>query len=83
MKQISAGVCHCAASDVALPKKGVSTITVPTAVPAQYTALRELSCQALYGRLLMLNHFSKLLSKTWALFSTMKVDKYIEATGYI
>lgn len=69
---MSAGVYHCAASTTALPAKGVSNITVPAAVPAQYADLREVPCDAIYARLMLLNHFSKLISDSWALFSTKK-----------
>ncbi len=75
MKQISAAVRHCVACDTNLPVKGESTITTPSAVPTQYSSLRGLSCDAIYTRLMLLNYFSKLVSKSWTLFSTMNKNK--------
>ena len=74
IKQISAGVCHCVASTATLPLKGMSNVTVPATVPAQFTALRDLSCEAAYARLMLLNHFSKYISKSWPLFSANKAS---------
>lgn len=74
IKQISAGVCHCLASDTVPSTKGASNITVPAAIPTQFAALREVSCEAAYARLMLLNHFSKLVSKSWPLFSIKKAS---------
>lgn len=83
IKHISAGVCHCAASNATLPVKGVSNISVPAAVPAQFTALRDVSCEAAYARLMLLNYFSKLISKSWALFSVKKVSQLEPLISYL
>lgn len=74
IKQISVGVCHCAASAAVLPVKGMSNVAVPKAVPTHFASLREVSCEASYARLMLLNHFSKFISKSWTLFSSKKAS---------
>ena len=77
IRQISAGVHHCAASTTALPVKGVSNIIVPSTVPTQYSDLKDVPCDAIYARLMLLNYFSKLISDSWVIFSTKKVSREI------
>ena len=69
LKQVTTGVRHCAASNTTLPVRGVTNIAVPSAVPLQYSALREVPCQAIHARLLLLNHFAKMITTSWRLFS--------------
>ena len=69
LKQVSTGVRHCAASNTTLPVRGVTNIAIPSAVPSQYSALREVPCQAIHARLLLLNHFAKMITTSWRLFS--------------
>ena len=69
LKQVTAGVRHCAASNTTLPVRGVTNIAIPSAVPSQYSALREVPCQAIHARLLLLNHFAKMITTSWRLFS--------------
>ena len=69
LKQVTAGVRHCAASNTTLPVRGVTNIVVPSTVPSQYSALKEIPCQAIHARLLLLNHFAKMITTSWRLFS--------------
>ena len=68
--QISAGIRHAVCSDCPLPERGVTSLAVPSSIPAEYSALKEVSCRALHARLLLLNHFAKLMISSWRLFST-------------
>ena len=67
--QISAGVRHAAASNSTLPERGVTSIAIPSSIPAQFSALRDLPCPAIHARLLLLNHYSKLMLSSWRLFN--------------
>ena len=75
LQQISAAVRHGAASDSPPPVKGISNLTVPACVPVQYSALRDVPCQSIHARLLLLNHFSKIITTSWRLFSTRSGPK--------
>ena len=54
--QISTGVRHAAASNSTLSERGVTSIAVPSSVPAQYSALKDIPCHAIHARLLLLNY---------------------------
>ena len=69
LKQVTAGVRHCAACNTTLPVRGITNIAVPLTVPSQYSALREIPCQAIHARLLLLNHFARMITMSWRLFS--------------
>lgn len=85
LKQISASARHAVASTTTLPVKGISNLKTPSVVPDQYCALKDISCNAICARLMFLNHFSKLVSKSWALLSSIgnhKVGKiYMYSAG--
>ena len=87
LKQISAGVRHCAVSDTTLPVRGVSNITAPSSVPNRYSSLKDISCTAIHNRMLLLNYFSKLITSSWKLFQchTNSVVSFwlILSTGFL
>ncbi len=68
LKQISAGVRHCAASNTLPPVRGTTHVQAPSEVPVQYTALKDVSTAAIYSRMLLLRHFSKTIMSSWKLF---------------
>ncbi len=68
LKQISAGVRHCAASNTVPPVRGTTHIRAPSEVPVQYTALKDVSTAAIYSRMLLLSHFSRAIMSSWKLF---------------
>ena len=71
--QISAGVRHCLALDTPPPARGDVMFAVPLSVPARYPALRDLPCKAIHARLMLLNHFAKLMVASWKLFSIQNI----------
>ena len=75
LKQISASVGHAAASDIVLPIKGDCNLKIPFGVPDQYCSLKDISCDAIHARLMLLNHFSKLFSQSWPLLSSVGKNK--------
>ena len=72
--QISAGVRHAVASNSTLSERGVTSIAVPSSVPAQYSALKDIPCHAIHARLLLLNYFSKLMISSWRLFNSQSTQ---------
>ncbi|CAI8021126.1 Probable E3 ubiquitin-protein ligase HERC1 [Geodia barretti] len=73
IRQISAGVRHCLALDTPPPARGDVMFAVPLSVPARYPALRDLPCKAIHARLMLLNHFAKLMVASWKLFSIQNI----------
>ena len=73
--QISAGSSHASAGNVPLPQTqcGATARFVPISVPVQYSSLRDVPCQAIHARSLVLNQFSQLIMSSWRLFSTSVV----------
>ena len=71
--QISAGVRHCLALDTPPPIRGDVMFAVPLSIPARYPALRDTPCKAIHARLMLLNHFAKLMIASWKLFSIQNV----------
>ncbi|TRY89480.1 hypothetical protein DNTS_016060 [Danionella cerebrum] len=73
--QISAGRCHSAAwSSPPLPPRAPGSsvplqLGLPLCVPPQYSALREVSMEALRARLRLLYHFSDLMYSSWRLLN--------------
>ncbi|XP_064390094.1 probable E3 ubiquitin-protein ligase HERC1 isoform X2 [Halichondria panicea] len=68
LKQISAGVRHGAASDTIPPIRGSINIRAPSELPVQYTTLKDISFAAIYSRMLLLSHFSRIMMSSWKLF---------------
>ncbi|KAA0723274.1 putative E3 ubiquitin-protein ligase HERC1 [Triplophysa tibetana] len=73
--QISAGRCHSAAwtAPPVPPRAPGSSVPLqlglPVCVPPQYSALREVSMEALRARLRLLYHFSDLMYSSWRLLN--------------
>ena len=72
--QISTGIRHAVASNSTLSERGVTSIAVPSSVPAQYSALKDIPCRAIHARLLLLNCFSKLMISSWRLFNSQSTQ---------
>jgi len=72
--QISTGVRHAVASNSTLSERGGTSIAVPSSVPAQYSALKDIPCHAIHARLLLLNYFSKLMISSWRLFNSQSTQ---------
>ena len=72
--QISTGIRHAVASNSTLSERGVTSIAVPSSVPAQYSALKDIPCHAIHARLLLLNYFSKLMISSWRLFNSQSTQ---------
>ena len=72
--QISAGVRHCLALDTPPPAHGDVMFAVPLAVPARYSALRDVPCKSIHARLMLLNHFARLMVASWKLFSIQNIS---------
>ena len=53
---------------------GIMSTTVQ---PAPLPYLKDVPCNAIYARLMLLNYFSKLISDSWVIFSTKKVSQEI------
>lgn len=71
--QISAGVRHCLALDTPPPARGDVMFAIPLSIPARYPALRHMSCKSIHARLMLLNHFAKLMVASWKLFSIQNI----------
>ncbi|XP_067298543.1 probable E3 ubiquitin-protein ligase HERC1 isoform X4 [Pseudorasbora parva] len=75
IQQISAGRCHSAAwtAPPVPPRAPGSSVPLqlglPVCVPPQYSALREVSMEALRARLRLLYHFSDLMYSSWRLLN--------------
>uniref|UniRef100_A0A673N4A9 HECT-type E3 ubiquitin transferase n=1 Tax=Sinocyclocheilus rhinocerous TaxID=307959 RepID=A0A673N4A9_9TELE len=75
IQQISAGRCHSAAwSALPVPPRAPGSsvplqLGLPVCVPPQYSALREVSMEALRARLRLLYHFSDLMYSSWRLLN--------------
>ncbi|KTF92774.1 hypothetical protein cypCar_00003724 [Cyprinus carpio] len=75
IQQISAGRCHSAAwtAPPVPPRAPGSSVPLqlglPLCVPPQYSALREVSMEALRARLRLLYHFSDLMYSSWRLLN--------------
>ncbi|XP_016128716.1 probable E3 ubiquitin-protein ligase HERC1 [Sinocyclocheilus grahami] len=75
IQQISAGRCHSAAwSALPVPPRAPGSsvplqLGLPVSVPPQYSALREVSMEALRARLRLLYHFSDLMYSSWRLLN--------------
>ena len=73
--QISAGGKHGVASDTTRPVKGWNNLKAPSSVPKQFFSLRDIQCEAIYMRLMLLRHFSDIISKSWALLPSIEKSK--------
>ena len=69
---------HCLALDTPPPVRGDVMFAVPDSVPARYSALRDIPCKAIHSRLMLLNHFAKLMVASWKLFSIQNIRVYTE-----
>ncbi|XP_036391158.1 probable E3 ubiquitin-protein ligase HERC1 isoform X2 [Megalops cyprinoides] len=73
--QISAGRCHSAAwTAPSVPPRAPGSsvplqLGLPLAVPPQYSALKEVSMEAVRARLRLLYHFSDLMYSSWRLLN--------------
>ena len=75
IKQISAAGKHAVACNVMKPVKGSTYLKVPDQVPKQYYLLKDVPCEAIYYRLMLLRHFSSVICKSWGLFSMVEKSK--------
>ncbi|XP_061671695.1 probable E3 ubiquitin-protein ligase HERC1 isoform X2 [Syngnathoides biaculeatus] len=75
INQITAGRCHSAAwTAPAVPPRAPGSsvplkLGLPVAVPPQYSVLKEVSMEAVRGRLRLLYHFSDLMYSSWRLLN--------------
>ncbi|KAM6980533.1 putative E3 ubiquitin-protein ligase HERC1 [Aplochiton taeniatus] len=75
INQISAGRCHSAAwTAPSVPPRAPGSsvplqLGLPVAVPPQYSALKEVSMEAVRARLRLLYHFSDLMYSSWRLLN--------------
>ena len=44
-------------------------MSIPHQIPTEYTSLSDISLHAIFGRLLVLNHFSQRVLLSWRLFN--------------
>ena len=64
--QVSAGRSHSSACVISSSEETASdSVSTPTTVPDQYTALQCISYKHLHGRLLLLNNFSNVVYNSW------------------
>jgi len=77
IKQISAAGKHAAAINVMKPVKGSTYLKIPDQVPKQYYHLKDIPCEAIYSRLMLLRSFSSVICKSWGLFSRVEKSKVI------
>ena len=46
---------------------------VPLSIPQRYSALRDMPRKSIHARLMLLNHFAKLMVSSWKLFSIQNI----------
>ena len=66
---MSAGVRHVVCCTATPPDHTHKGMSIPTSVPTDYTVLQGISCEAIFGRLQILNHFSSCILSSWRLFN--------------